>query len=162
MPAPPADVAAYLAACPPAHQNALLALRDTILGATPEPSERLSYRIPTVFSAGRSVVSYASFTNHCSLFGGYLAAEMARQRPGIEVVASTVRFTPEKPLPKSLVVAIVKGRLAANRAAEQRKADRKKAPAVARKPAKKVAKRGLPLARPFSKKQAKPNRRKSS
>lgn len=149
MAAPPPDVAEYLAACPAQQRKALLALRSTILAATPDASERLSYRIPTVFSAGRSVVSYAAFTAHCSLFGGYLAAELARAHGGVTVKASTVHFTPDKPLPKALVVRIVKGRLAENAKAVARRTNAKAASAPARRaPAKRAAK---PTARRASK-----------
>ncbi|MES2154989.1 MAG: DUF1801 domain-containing protein [bacterium] len=109
---PPADVAAYLAAAPAAHRTALLRLRKTILVAAPTATERLSYKVPAFFFGGRTLVSMGSFQRHCSLFGGYLAADMAREYPGVEVVSSTVHFTPARPLPAALVKAIVHARIA--------------------------------------------------
>jgi uncharacterized protein YdhG (YjbR/CyaY superfamily) len=112
----PPEVRAYYAAQPPANRKALLALRRAILAVVPAARERISYRIPTFSDASGDLVNIAGFRAHCSLFGGYEAADIARRHPGVTVVGSTVRFPPDRPLPAALVRRIVRARQARNAA----------------------------------------------
>lgn len=131
---PPPDVAAYLAAAPEAHRDALTRLRKVILAAAPAATERLSYGMPAFFVGGRPLACIASFRNHCSLFGGYLAAGIARRYPGVVVERSTVRFTPAAPLPVALVKEIVRAQVEAASRKAPRKPSRPATPGASHKP----------------------------
>src|SRR5438477_5751564 len=106
----------YLAGLPQSHRNALKKLRATIRAAAPGATDSISYQIPTIKVDGRSVVAYASFKDHCSLFPMSLKV-VNDHRKELEPYLSgksTIRFPPNKPLPIMLVRKIVKERLAEN------------------------------------------------
>lgn len=111
----PATVDEYLAALRPKYRAALQDLRRTIKLAAPEATEVISYGIPTFRHHG-GLVSYAAFENHCSLFAGrsIVHGTFARELKPYVSGKSTIRFTPENPLPASLVTRIVKVRVAEN------------------------------------------------
>lgn len=120
--AAPTSVEQYLAALPAAQRAALEQLRQTIRAAAPEATETISYRMPTFKDQGRMLVSYAAFTDHCSLFP---ASTMVVEALGDELKPylsgkATVRFQAGKPIPAALVTKIVKARLEENAAARRR------------------------------------------
>ncbi|MGZ4140379.1 MAG: iron chaperone, partial [Actinomycetota bacterium] len=66
----------------------------------------------------RAIVGYAAFRNHLSLFPmslGVVAKYKNELKPYLSG-KSTIRFTPDKPLPSTLVKKIVKERLKENAA----------------------------------------------
>ncbi len=97
-------------------QQALRDLRKWIREAAPDATERISYGIPT-FSQHGMVASFAAFKNHCSLFPGGVVGQFVDRLQGFELAKGTVRFQPDRPLPKRLVQDIVEARLKANLAA---------------------------------------------
>ena len=114
----PASVEDYLAALPPGARAFLEELRETILAAVPEPTEAISYQMPAVRSDGRVVVWYAAFKDHYSMFP---ATEGVREALGEELEPylsgkGTVRFSPDEPVPATLVKRIVEARLEENAA----------------------------------------------
>ncbi|MGZ4142708.1 MAG: iron chaperone [Actinomycetota bacterium] len=112
------SVEAYLAACPKDQRAALEKLRATIKSAIPEPVEAIAYGMPVVKESGRAIVGYAAFRNHLSLFPmslGVVAKYKNELKPYLSG-KSTIRFTPDKPLPSTLVKKIVKERLKENAA----------------------------------------------
>lgn len=115
--APPRDVAAYLAKLAPPQRAALERLRAQILAAAPKAEERISYQIPGFFHHGR-LVWMAAFRDHCSFFPGANATRLARELGYGDLVKAkgTLHFMPEKPLPATLVKAIVKARVRENEA----------------------------------------------
>ena len=109
-----AQIDARLAALPADQRAALQALRTAIAAAAPEAEEAISYGMPAFRYHGRSLVSYAAFTAHCSFFpmsSGLLEAHRD-ELAGFATAKGTVRFTPEHPLPVDLVARIVRERLA--------------------------------------------------
>jgi uncharacterized protein YdhG (YjbR/CyaY superfamily) len=121
---PAKTVDEYLARVPPKQRAALRALRKTIRSAAPDAEEGISYQIPT-FKQDGMLVSFAAFEKHCSFFPGAHAhwPQFAAQMKPFKAGKGTLQFTPEKPIPASLVRKIVKVRLADNkaRAAARRK-----------------------------------------
>jgi uncharacterized protein YdhG (YjbR/CyaY superfamily) len=114
---PAKDVNAYLAALPPAQRKVLKRLRATIKSAAPKAVEKISYRMPLYFYLGY-LVGFAAFKNHCSFFVmSYKTMGMFKKelKPYLSAKA-TLHFTPEKPLPVSLVKKIVKARVKENEA----------------------------------------------
>lgn len=116
------NVDEYLAALPAKQRKALESLRRTIKSAAPEATEGISYQMPTYKHLGM-LMSFAAFKNHLSLFGATsgFPRKFAKELKGFKQSAGTIRFTPENPLPASLVKRIVKARVAENEARAKRK-----------------------------------------
>jgi len=104
-------VDAYLAGLP-AEQRALLQhVRETIASAVPDADEAISYGMPAFERHGRFFVSYAAWKRHCSIYplsAEFLAAHEAALE-GYGRTKGSLHFTPERPLPDELVVALVRG-----------------------------------------------------
>lgn len=115
----------YLAGLPAEQGDALRALRATIATAAPAAEEAISYGLPAFRYLGRPLVSYGAARSHCSFFPMSPAA-LDRSREVLadyDLAKGTVRFTPDRPLPPEVVVAIVRDRMAeieAARAAKRR------------------------------------------
>lgn len=109
------DVTAYLAALPAAQRRVLTQLRKTIKAAAPQAEEVISYQIPGYKFHG-PVVYFAAFKNHCSLFGIKRSniAKFKKELAPFKIVATTIHFTPEKPLPDALVKKFVRLRVKEN------------------------------------------------
>lgn len=97
-------------------QVALQKLRNTIRSAAPQAEEVISYRIPGYLYHGM-LIYFAGFKNHCSLFPASKSTlkTFSEELKDFKIAgASTIRFTPDHPLPASLVKKIVKTRMAEN------------------------------------------------
>jgi uncharacterized protein YdhG (YjbR/CyaY superfamily) len=113
----PSGVEAYLAAVPPPYRALLEELRKTIKSAAPDATETISYRMPAFKDRnGRSLVWYAAFKDHCSLFpatGAVMEALEKELQPYLSG-KGTLRFTADRPMPARLVKRIVRVRLGEN------------------------------------------------
>jgi uncharacterized protein YdhG (YjbR/CyaY superfamily) len=115
--APAKDVDSYLAAVPADARAALEKLRNTIKAAAPRAEEVISYQIPT-FKYGRPLVAFAAFPKHCSFFVMSTAVMKAHEDMlrSYDTSAGTIRFSPDRPLPATLVKKLVKARIVENEA----------------------------------------------
>jgi uncharacterized protein YdhG (YjbR/CyaY superfamily) len=112
----PKTVNAYLAALDADQRAALLKLRRTIRASAPKAEECISYQIPAFRLDGRMLVWFAAASKHCSFFPG--ARPIAVHKHDLKAFKTskgTVRFTPDKPLPATLVRKLVRTRIAENR-----------------------------------------------
>ncbi|MEX2116983.1 MAG: DUF1801 domain-containing protein [Bacteroidota bacterium] len=111
----PATVDEYLAGVPKEARSALKNLRKSIRAAAPKATEVISYQIPTYKQNGM-LIAFAAFTNHCSIFPATrkLQAQFKEEFKKFDVSGSTIRFTPDRPLPDTLIKKIVKARLSEN------------------------------------------------
>lgn len=109
-----AEVAKYLADCPPPARKALKEVRSAIRLAAPDAEEAFSYRMPAFRYEGRVLVWYAAFTNHYSMFpvGTAMARSLGKAADGYETAKGTIRFPLSEPVPVTLVKKIVKARIA--------------------------------------------------
>ena len=109
----PEEIDAYLAALPEDDRSALESLRSIIRGTAPDCTERVSYGIP-IFRLNKDLVGISAQKNHCSLhtMSPPLTKAMAEALEGVKVSGATIHFTPENPLPRELVVEIVRERVA--------------------------------------------------
>ena len=89
----------------------LARLREIIHEEIPQAQEVISYGMPA-FKLKGPVVWFGAFKNHCSFFAGYTVGEFADELKGYKTSKGTIQFSPGKPLPESLVRAIVRARLA--------------------------------------------------
>jgi len=114
--APAKNVDEYLATVPEPARTTLNRIRAVIRSAVPpEATEAITYGIPT-FKYKGSLLAFAAFTNHCSLFPMSLSVIDAFKNELKPFLASkgTVRFPLDKPLPAALVKKLVKARVAQN------------------------------------------------
>ncbi len=110
---PPRTVAAYLAKLPRDQRRALERLRKDIKAAAPGAEECISYRMPAYRLGGRMLVWFGAASNHCSFFPGAVVDELKDDLKAYKTSKGTVRFTPDRPLPASLVRKLLTARLAA-------------------------------------------------
>ena len=109
------DVDHYLATVPEPARGTLNKVRAVIRSvAPPEATEGISYGIPT-FKYKGILVSYAAFTDHCSLFpGAGPIVEFKNELKNFEIAKGTIRFATNKPLPASLLEKLLKSRIKEN------------------------------------------------
>ena len=108
------EVDAYLRRVPQPFRGALGRLRSQIRLAAPQAEEGLGYGVPGFYLDG-PLVYYGAAKAHCALYGT-VPPGFERELAGFPRSKGTIRFTPENPLPAALVRALVKARVAENRA----------------------------------------------
>lgn len=111
----PAAVEAYLSTLPPDQQAALRALRATLARLLPDHAECISYAMPGFRQPGpkgRMVAGYAAFAKHLGLYPHSGTVIPRIDCTPFETSKSGVLFTPDRPLPDSLVETIIRARQA--------------------------------------------------
>jgi uncharacterized protein YdhG (YjbR/CyaY superfamily) len=127
------SVDAYLKAQSTEVRTTLEKLRMQIKAAAPKAEESISYGMPAYKYKG-ALVYFGAFKDHCSFFPGSSSILANKEGlKGYKVAKGTIQFTPEKPLPASLIKSIVKERIAENETREALK--------QMNKPVKKAAKK---------------------
>lgn len=103
----------YLEGQPPAQREALAAVRDTVREVVPGAEEGRSYGVPAFLVGGRPLLGFSAAKAHLSLFPFSPAAvDAVRDRlDGFDLAKGTIRFTPERPVPRDVVVDLVRARL---------------------------------------------------
>ncbi|MBN2464862.1 DUF1801 domain-containing protein [candidate division WOR-3 bacterium] len=109
----PKTVDEYLARVQPRFRAALEKLRKQIRAVVPEATEGLAWGMPS-FRLRVWLVCYAAFKDHCSFFpmSADVVRKYSRLLKGFKTTKGTIHFTPEKPLPASLVKTLVNARVA--------------------------------------------------
>jgi uncharacterized protein YdhG (YjbR/CyaY superfamily) len=117
----PKNVDEYLAGVPEPARSTLNKIRVAIRSAVPtEATEAISYGIPAFKHKG-SLVWYAAFSNHCSLFPTASVIEAFKSElKGFSTSKGTIHFPTDKPLPTALVKKLVKARVAQNESKKRR------------------------------------------
>lgn len=83
-------------------------------------TEVVSYKIPISKYQGHPLVGFGATENHCSFYimSSSMIPKLARARnaelKGYDVSVATIHFTPDKPLPATVVTKLVKERIAEN------------------------------------------------
>jgi len=95
---------------------ALEMLRKTIRSAAPKAQECISYGLPAFRLDGRSLVAFGAWANHCSFYPMSSATlkDFQDDLKDFQTSKGTIRFSPGKPLPATLVKKLVKARMAEN------------------------------------------------
>jgi len=130
----PKTIDGYLAQLDPAKRAALQKVRAAIHAAAPGAEECISYGVPAFRLKGRVLMHMGAAAHHCAIYPGarpvrVFAAELAK----FDTSKGTVRFAPDRPLPASLVRALVRERIAEQAAAAAKRGGGKVKPAVPRK-----------------------------
>jgi uncharacterized protein YdhG (YjbR/CyaY superfamily) len=107
------QVEAYLASVPAEARKALQRLRETIRAAAPGAEEGLSYGLPAFRLAGRPLVCYSAAKAHCSFFpmSPAVIRGQAEALKAYSTSKGTIRFSPDNPLPATLVRRLVRARV---------------------------------------------------
>lgn len=114
----PETTATYLAALPEDQRLALLELRQWIIAAAPDAVELLNYGVPAFKLDGRPLVSLCAAKKHCAFYvqSPAVSKAFADRLAGLDTSPGTIRFTPDKPLPRQLVEDLIAARIAENAA----------------------------------------------
>jgi uncharacterized protein YdhG (YjbR/CyaY superfamily) len=110
------DMDEYLARIPEPARSTLNRVRAVIRSVVPpETTEAISYGIPT-FKYKGSLVAFAAFSHHCSLFpmSGAVIEAFKSELKGFQTSKGTLRFPVDKPLSAALLKKLVKARIAQN------------------------------------------------
>jgi uncharacterized protein YdhG (YjbR/CyaY superfamily) len=122
----PKDIDEYLAGVPEPACTTLNKVRAAIRAAVPpEATEAITYGIPT-FKYKGSLLAFAAFKNHCSLFPMSMAviAAFKNELKGFHTSKGTIQFPQDKPLPAVLLKKLVKARIAQNEERTRRRSGR--------------------------------------
>ena len=93
-------------------------MQDRIRELVPDATEKISYGIPT-FVLNGSLVALNASKSGLSLITMRpdLLSDMSEQLQGVKWSGSTLRFHPGKPLPDTVVRAVIEARVEQNRGA---------------------------------------------
>jgi uncharacterized protein YdhG (YjbR/CyaY superfamily) len=102
----------YLATIPVDHRAALKRVRAIIRKAYPGAEEGFYYQLPAFRLNGKAFVAFRSSKAHCSLhpLSGTVLPALKSKLAAFECSTGTIRFTPKKPIPESLLRAILRVR----------------------------------------------------
>jgi uncharacterized protein YdhG (YjbR/CyaY superfamily) len=110
----PEAVDSYLEALPERERETLEELRQLIKASVPDVQERISYGGAVIFAVPRDLVGFAAQGKHLSFFtmSPPLAKAMKDKITKThQLSGATIHFSPDHPLPKSIVEEIIRARL---------------------------------------------------
>jgi len=114
----------YLAALPDDQRDALQKVRKQILAAVPGAEEHFGYGLPGFKLLGHPLIYMGAAKEHCALYGA-MPAGFAEALKGFKQSKGSVHFTPGKPIPATLVKALVKAKVVEQQARWGAKPDKK-------------------------------------
>lgn len=102
----------YLAGLSEDKKDALQRVRNIIRKIVPDFKERISYQVP-IISFGKDLVGFSGQKDYCSFYtmSPPLVKEMSKELKDFKVSGATIHFTPDQPLPVSIIKNIIKRRL---------------------------------------------------
>jgi uncharacterized protein YdhG (YjbR/CyaY superfamily) len=112
MSARPADIEEYLASAPSEARDFVGRLRTNVTAVTPDAVESISYGLPTFKYRGRPLVYFGAWDEHFALYALDPTGH-ERELADFDVSGGTLRFSPDRPPPDTLVRALLAERKAA-------------------------------------------------
>jgi uncharacterized protein YdhG (YjbR/CyaY superfamily) len=110
----PDAVDEYLASLPDDKRSCLQEVRRSIKETAPKIQERISYGTAVIFAKRRDLVGFVAQEKHLSFLtmSPQLAKKMRDEiKTTHKLSGATIHFSPENPLPESLVKKILQARL---------------------------------------------------
>jgi uncharacterized protein YdhG (YjbR/CyaY superfamily) len=106
------NVGAYIAGFPRPVRSVLKRVRSIIRKAVPGADEVISYQIPAYKLHGRTVLYFAAWKEHYSVYPSNtrLVAAFRNELAGYELSKGTIRFPLTEPVPVKLIEGIAKFR----------------------------------------------------
>jgi|SRR5882724_2189010 len=110
----PRTVDEYLRRVQPDQRTALEDLRQVIHAAAPGAEECISYGLPAFRLNGRSLVFLGAWSTHCAFYpvSSTTLKKFQKDLKCFQTSKATIRFSPDKLLPKTLVEKLVQARMA--------------------------------------------------
>jgi uncharacterized protein YdhG (YjbR/CyaY superfamily) len=110
----PSDIDDYLAKVTGDKRSALEKLRKTIRSIVPRAEECISYGMPAFRLDGKIVAGFSATSKGCSYFpfSGSTFRTLVHELRDYDKTKSSLHFTPDEPLPGSLVRKLIKARIA--------------------------------------------------
>lgn len=117
----------YIAACPEASHEYMLAIRAEIKKIVPDAKEKISYQIACFELNGKNLIHFAGWKSHVSMYPTPEGTEafnkaIAKHAGG----KGTTKFPLDEPLPLKLIRQIIKLRVADNLKNEKMKSNKGK------------------------------------
>jgi uncharacterized protein YdhG (YjbR/CyaY superfamily) len=107
------DVAGYLATVPDTHRPALETLYRQITTLYPDVTEHIRWSQPLFKVDGQTLCAFKAYKHHSSLgiWSDTAFSRIVDELAGYDIAESTIRFTPDAPLPDDVVAAILNERV---------------------------------------------------
>lgn len=107
-----AQINSYLAKLEDPKRSTLEALRNSILAVVPKAEECISYGMPAFRIDGKVVAGFGSFAKHLSYFphSGTVLPALVDELGAYDCTKGTLKFSIDKPLPKTLVKKLIAAR----------------------------------------------------
>ena len=99
----------YVSSFPEEVRVVLERVRLTIRNAVPDLEEKISYQIPTMTLGGKSVVHFAGWKRHISVYPVPAAdADFERELAGYVAGKGTLKFPLDNPIPYDIIEKVVR------------------------------------------------------
>jgi uncharacterized protein YdhG (YjbR/CyaY superfamily) len=96
----------YLDSLDPEVRRVLEEVRATLHEAVPEGHDAITYNMPTLMIGDRSIVHYAGWKKHVSLYPSPDDADLARELGPYVAGRGTLKFPLDQPVPHDLVARV--------------------------------------------------------
>jgi len=103
----------YIAQAPEEHREVLRRVRETILAAAPDCTEKISWDMPT-FWQGENLIHFAAFKNHLGLYPGEDGVKAFSERlaaEGYKFSKGAIQFPWTRPIPYELIADVTRYRV---------------------------------------------------
>lgn len=111
--AAPTNTTDYLKGLPKDQREALEKVRKQIVAAAPGAEEHFDYGLPGFKLDGHPLIYFGAAKHHCAIYGS-VPARFTEALKDFKKSKGAIQFTPEKPIPATLLKEIVKAKLAEN------------------------------------------------
>jgi uncharacterized protein YdhG (YjbR/CyaY superfamily) len=103
----------YLASLSSGKRATLQVVRKNIHAAIPRVEECISYQMPGFRLDGKVLEWFGAASNHCAFYPGGVVDAFQDELEDYDTSKGKIRFTPDHPLPATLVRQLIKARIAA-------------------------------------------------
>jgi uncharacterized protein YdhG (YjbR/CyaY superfamily) len=99
----------YLDGLAPDQKAALARVRDIVADLVPDAQEGKSYGMPAFIYAGRPLLGFRAARNHLSIFpfSPAVIEAVSDRLDGFELAKGTIRFTPDHPVPQTVLADVI-------------------------------------------------------